>query len=55
MALETGFQFQSSHTKDSKIVLDAALLNTQNYKDGIKGKIELSREISSILSYTSVL
>ena len=41
--------------KTKKMVLDAALLNTQYYKVRIKGKVELSREWSSILSYTSVL
>ena len=34
---------RSSHTKDSKIVLDAALLNTQHYKVRIKGKVEQSK------------
>ena len=29
---------RTSHTKDSKIVLDASLLNTQHYKVRIKGK-----------------
>ena len=43
-----------SHTKDSKIVLDTALLNTQHYKVRIKGKVEQSGEWSSALSYTSV-
>ena len=28
----------SSHTKDSKMILDTSLLNTQHYKVGIKGK-----------------
>ena len=42
------------HTKDSKIVLNASLLNTQKYKVGIKGKVEQSRERSSSLPYTSV-
>ena len=37
-----------------KMVLDAALLNTQHYKVGIKGKVEQSRERSNILPYTSV-
>ena len=41
---ETGFNPRSSHTKDSKMVLDAALLNTQHYKVRIKGKVEQSRE-----------
>ena len=35
-----GFNPRSSHTKDSKIALDAALLNTQHYKVTIKGKGE---------------
>ena len=29
-----------SHTKDSKMVLDISLLNTQHYKECIKGKME---------------
>ena len=33
--------------KDSKMVLDSSLLNTQQYKVRIKGKVELSRESSS--------
>ena len=40
--------------KTQKIVLDAALLNTQHYKVRIKGKVEQSREWSSALPYTSV-
>ena len=32
------FNARSSHTKDSKKVLDASLLNTQYYKVRIKGK-----------------
>ena len=40
--------------KTLKIVLDAALLNTQHYKVRIKGKVEQSRERSSALSNTSV-
>ena len=39
-----GFNPRSSHTNDSNMVLDAALLNTQHYKVGIKGKVEQSRE-----------
>ena len=35
---DRGFSPRSSHTKDSKMVLDAALLNTQHYKVRIKGK-----------------
>ena len=38
-----------------KMVLDTSLLNTQNYKVRIKGKVEQSRERSSPLPYTSVL
>ena len=41
--------------KTFKIVLDAALRNTQHYKVSIKGKVEQSREWSSALPYTSVL
>ena len=31
---------RSSHTKDSKMVLDASLLNTQHYKVRIMGKVK---------------
>ena len=40
--------------KAQKVVLDAALLNTQHYKVRIKGKVEQSRERCSALPYTSV-
>ena len=40
--------------KTQKMVLVAALLNTQHYKVQIKGKIEQYRERSSALLYTSV-
>ena len=40
--------------KTPKMVLDAALLNTQHYKVRIKGKVEQSREWSSALPNTSV-
>ena len=40
--------------KTLKMVLDASLLNTQQYKVGIKYKVEQSRERSSALPYTSV-
>ena len=40
--------------KTQKMVLDASLLNTQQYKVGIKGKAEQSREKSSALPYSSV-
>ena len=38
-----------------KMVLDTSLLNTQQYKVCIKGKVEQSREGSSALPYTLVL
>ena len=38
--------------KNLKIVLDTSLLNTQQYKVRIKGKVEQSRERSSALPYT---
>ena len=37
-----------------KMVLDTSLLNTQQYKVRIKGKVEQSRERSSALLYTSM-
>ena len=40
--------------KTQKMVLDAALLNTQHYKVRIKGKVEQSKEESSALPDTSV-
>ena len=40
--------------KTLKMVLDTSLLNTQQYKVLIKGKVEQSRERSSDLPYTSV-
>ena len=40
--------------KTLKMVLDTSLLNTQQYKVGIKGKVVQSRELSSALPYTSV-
>ena len=48
-------KLRSNRTTDSKIVLDAALLNTQNYKVQIKGKMEQSRERSSAFPDTSVI
>ena len=42
-------------SKTQKMVLGAALLNTQHYKVQIKGKVEQSREWSSAIPYTSVL
>ena len=41
--------------KTFKMVLDTSLLNTQQYKVGIKGKVEQSSERSSALPYTLVL
>ena len=46
MVWETGVQ---------KMLLDAALLNTQHYKVWIKGKVEQSREWSSALLHLSVV
>ena len=40
--------------KTLKMVLDTSLLNTQQYKVCIKGKVEQSKERSSALPYTSV-
>ena len=40
--------------KTLKMVLDTSLLNTQQYKGRIEGKVEQSRETSSTLPYTSV-
>ena len=40
--------------KTLKMVLDTSLLNTQQYKVCIKGKVEQSRERSNALPYTSV-
>ena len=39
--------------KTLKMVLDTSLLNTQQYKVRIKGKVEQSWERSSALSYNS--
>ena len=41
--------------KTQKMVLDAALLSTQHYKVGVKGKVEQSREWSSTLSYKGAI
>ena len=40
--------------KTLKMVLDASLLNTQQYKISIEGKAEQSMERNSALPYTSV-
>ena len=34
------------------MIFDASLLNTQHYKVRIKGKVEQSRERSSVLPYS---
>ena len=41
--------------KTLKMILDTSLLNTQQYKVRIKGKVEQSRERSSALPCISVL
>ena len=41
--------------KTQKMVLDAALLNTQHYKVRIKGKVKQSRKRSNALPYILVL
>ena len=50
----SGLNPRLSHTKDSKMVLDAALLNSQYDKVRVKGKVEQSKEWSSAIPYTSV-
>ena len=40
--------------KTQKMVLGAALLNTQHYKVRIKGKVKQSRECSCTFPHTSV-
>ena len=45
---------RSRHSKDTKMLLDTALLNRRNYNVRIKGKVELTMERSSALLYTSV-
>ena len=40
--------------KTLKMLLDTSLLNTQQYKVRIKGKVEQSRERSRALHYASV-
>ena len=48
MVHEAGVQSQvESYQRLKKMILDAALLNTQYYKVRIKGKLEQSREKSS--------
>ena len=40
--------------KSFKMVLDTPLLNIQQYKVRVEGKVEQSREMRSALPYTSV-
>ena len=40
--------------KTLKMILDTSLLNTQQYKVRIKGKVEQFRERNSALPYTSL-
>ena len=40
--------------KTLKMVLDTSLLNSQQYKARLKGKVEKSMERSNALPYTSV-
>ena len=40
--------------KTFKMVLDSSLLDTQQYRVRIKGKVKQSRERSSALPYTSL-
>ena len=47
MARETGLQSQVVIPKTQKMVFDASLLTNKQYKVGIKGKVEQSRERSS--------
>ncbi len=55
MVWEVGVQSQvESYLRLKKMVLDAALLNTQHYKIRIKGKVEQSREWSSAPPYVTV-
>ena len=52
---ETEVQSQvESYQRFKKMVFDAALLNTQHYKIGIKGKVDQSKERCSALPYTSM-
>ena len=44
----------SRRAKESKIVLDTSLFNTQHYKVRIKGKVKQSKEKSSAFPYILV-
>ncbi len=53
MVKETGVQsLVESYQRLKKMLLDAALLNTQHYKVRIKRKVEQSRERGSALPNT---
>ena len=54
MTQETWVQSQVESYQRLKKWYFISLLNSQQYKVGIKGKVEQSRERSSALSYTSV-
>ena len=55
MVQETGIQSRvESYQRLKKMVLDAALFNTQHYKVWMKGKVEQSREWSSTFPDTLV-
>ena len=55
MIRKTEVQSQiESYQRLKKMVLDAPLLNTQNYKARIKGKWIIYKEKSYALSYTSL-
>ena len=49
------FNPRSRHTKDFKMVLDTSLLNTQQYKVQIKGKVKHSRERTSAPQHIGVV
>ena len=55
MAWKTWGQSQVESYQNSKMVLDASLLNTQHYKVRLKGKEEQSRERSSAPLYLGVV
>ena len=55
MTWDTRVQFQVESYQTQKMVLDAALLNTQHYKVQMKSEVEQSRERSSALPHTCVV
>ena len=54
MVRKTWIQSQVASYQRQKMVLDTSLLNTQQYKVRIKGKVEQSGEKGSALAYISV-